>query len=66
MADLKDIREELVLMAHRVGSQKVLAAELGIPETVLSLVIRGHRKPADSLLRRLGYEAVTVYRKKTE
>lgn len=64
MATVENIREKLVLMAHRVGSQKALAESLGIPETVLSLVINGRRPPTQAMLDAVGYEAYTAYRRK--
>ncbi len=46
------------------GSAKDLARRLGISETYLSNVRRGHQAPGPLLLETLGLERVVVYRRK--
>lgn len=47
--------------ACEAGSQKALAERIGVSESYVSDVIRGRRAASESLMRKLGLKAVTVY-----
>lgn len=57
---------ELVYEAAReAGSQKALAARLGVSPSFISDIIRGRKAAPDGLMRKLGLKASTVYIKET-
>src|ERR1700712_3078220 len=58
-----ELRKQVLLRAGEMGSQKALAAKIGVSEQVLSLFLAGSRRPSRWLLRALGYEKVVGYRK---
>jgi DNA-binding transcriptional regulator YdaS (Cro superfamily) len=59
----QDLRKEVLLRAREAGSQKALAAKIGVSEQVLSFLVAGSRRPSARLLHALGYEKVVVYKK---
>ncbi len=66
MADftLPKVMEVLRKRLDKAGSQKALAAELGVSAPYLHDVLNGRRDPAGALLSALGFERVVTYRKK--
>jgi hypothetical protein len=65
MLTSQQFREELKLIAFRIGSQKDLAKQWGVSAQQLSFAITGKRPPCDAILKGIGYEAVvtTQYRR---
>lgn len=55
------IRAKITVLCNR--RQKVLANAIGVSESFLSDVLRGHREPTGKILEYLGYERVVSYRK---
>jgi DNA-binding transcriptional regulator YdaS (Cro superfamily) len=62
----RELRREVLLRAREAGSQKALAAKIGVSEQVLSFLVAGSRRPSSRLLSALGYEKVVGYRKGKE
>jgi hypothetical protein len=60
------LREETRMAAFKAGSQKVMAASIGISEAAFSLFASGARKPSKNILDALGYKAVTMYQKQQD
>lgn len=58
------VREALRLACFRAGTQKAYAAQNGISEVVLSDMIRGRREVSARIADLVGFERVTVYRKR--
>ena len=57
-----ELSQILRAMAERAGSQKHLAATLGVKEPYLSRVINGKREPSAKLLAALGRQRIVIYR----
>lgn len=57
---LRVIRDEV----NRAGSQKDLAAKLGVSPTYISDVLNERKEPGQGILEPLGLERVVTYRKK--
>jgi len=49
-------------MAEQAGSQRHLAATLGVKESYLSRIISGQREPSAKLLAALGRQRIVIYR----
>jgi DNA-binding transcriptional regulator YdaS (Cro superfamily) len=59
---IKFIRAE----ANKLGSQKALAAKLGVSAPYLGDVLNGRKDPGEAILHPLGLERVVTYRRKRE
>lgn len=46
----RDIRRRLCRLVARAGSQRVLAAQIGVSQAYLSDVLRAHRAPGPRIL----------------
>lgn len=57
---LRVIRDEV----NRAGSQKDLAAKLGVSPTYISDVLNERKEPGEAILEPLGLERVVTYRRK--
>ncbi len=57
---LRVIREEV----DRAGSQKDLAARIGVSPTYISDVLNERKEPGEGILEPLGLERVVTYRRK--
>lgn len=55
------MRRLLAIAIKRAGSQKVLAARMGVSAQFLSDVRRGYRRPNDAILRELGLVERRIY-----
>lgn len=59
--ELAELLELLRREAEKGGSQKALAARLGITAQYLSDVLNGRREPGEAVLKPLGLRKVIVY-----
>jgi DNA-binding transcriptional regulator YdaS (Cro superfamily) len=59
--ELDQVKSELNKCVDGYGSQKALAAKLGISEAYLSDMLRGNREWSDALLRLVKVERFTIY-----
>lgn len=66
MESQMDIAEELRRRVAEVGTQKILADQLGVSQPFLCQVINGQREPGPVLLDALGIEKVVTYRPKAK
>ena len=62
----KKISELLVACEKYLGARILLAEEIGISKSYLCRIIIGVNKPNKKVLKYLGYEEVTMYRKVEE
>lgn len=59
--DGTDVRRILLRLSYHYGSQKNLAAALGVSAQYVTDILHGKRKPGPAILRVLGIEAQTIY-----
>lgn len=62
----EQVRAKLTARAAAMGSQKALAAEIGVSPAFLSEIITGHREPCGKPVEYLGLERVVEYRKRAQ
>jgi hypothetical protein len=62
MTTIEQIRQRMLRLITAAGSQRGAAAALGISQSHLCDILRGHRKPGPKTLEALGLEEVTSYR----
>ena len=58
-----DVRKILQRSCDRVGSQTAWAVSAGVSLAYVCDVLAGRREPGESILKPLGLERVTIYRK---
>lgn len=59
-----DIITEIRRAATKAGTQKALAARLGVSESYIADILNGRKDPGESVLEPLGFERVVTYRRK--
>lgn len=64
VATVHDLRDAITGMVERAGTQKVVAAELGISTSTIGDVLHGKRGIGGKVIRNLGWEKVVVFRRK--
>lgn len=57
---LQQVRDLLLVRSAELGTQRALAAELGVSEMYVSLILSGKRMPGPSVLRKLNLRKVTA------
>lgn len=58
--------QDLVRAVRGAGGQAALARRLGVSQSTVSLALRGNRFPLPILVDKLGWEKVTLLRRKKE
>lgn len=61
-----DIRAELPSLFKTAGSQSAYARSIGISPQYMSRVVHGKKPLTPAMLDALGYEKITLYRRKTQ
>ena len=62
---LKAVITNIADRCDEFGSQKAYAAHLGCSTSYLNDVLKGKRRPSDAMLKNIGLERATIYRRKT-
>ena len=62
--DEKQVVVVIIAKMYAIGSLRSAAAKWGVSPAYLSQVVRGNTRPGEAILRAIGYERVTMYRKR--
>ena len=58
--EVQDVKKLLEKAVNAAGGQSAWAREVGIPRSVINLVLQGKRKPTQSIITALGLKIVCI------